>query len=383
MRKVIPVLLVGAFALALLVPAPVNAVVARGHWRIHQDQFDPDPATDLHFTIWQKESWVTIDTFLIVTTIDGNCAGSSISPTGNDSLSADRHEVYCERLGEIFYCCWIDIDATLELSSWNTVHIKDVVWTNDPLPDELDDDMPDNGWDVCMTEDTQYNDGWPQDDIKMRFMYYNDDDTRSFTLKALQYDYGTDELTNAQIWAKNTGWITDPYEPTEHPLDPAGYMILNCDVWPEGAEDWFYFKAEIWVGATLVAEVRGQHEIEGYTAVSLASFEAIGYDDHVEINWTTGNEINNAGFNIYRSTSRDGEKVKINDVLIPARGDEISGATYSYVDRGFSDGTNYYWFEDVSLDGNRSVHGPALASRKPAVPVAFTLAQNYPNPFNP
>jgi hypothetical protein len=132
-----------------------------------------------------------------------------------------------------------------------------------------------------------------------------------------------------------------------------------------------------------VAEVRGQHQIEGYTAVSLASFEAIGFDDRVEINWTTGNEINNAGFNIYRSSTRDGEKVRINDALIPAKGDEISGAKYSYVDRGVSEGTNYYWFEDVSLDGNRSIHGPALASRKPAVPVAFTLAQNYPNPFNP
>jgi len=130
---------------------------------------------------------------------------------------------------------------------------------------------------------------------------------------------------------------------------------------------------------------------EGYTLVELSSFTAIGYEDHVEIEWTTATEIDNAGFNLYRSLSKVGEKSKLNEGLIPAQSDELQGASYSFTDENYTPGvTYYYWLEDVDLHGRSTMHGPVSAvptsveDREEApLPTIFSLTQNYPNPFNP
>ena len=85
-----------------------------------------------------------------------------------------------------------------------------------------------------------------------------------------------------------------------------------------------------------------------YTAVDLMDFTAGARQGNVTVKWTTGTEINNAGFNIYRSSSELGARTKLNGGLIAARGDATSGGSYSLPDNpGY--GTFYYWLEDVEL----------------------------------
>ena len=51
----------------------------------------------------------------------------------------------------------------------------------------------------------------------------------------------------------------------------------------------------------------------------------------VILSWSTESEMNNAGFNLYRSRTRDGGYIKINAALIPATGSPMQGAAYEFV----------------------------------------------------
>jgi hypothetical protein len=84
----------------------------------------------------------------------------------------------------------------------------------------------------------------------------------------------------------------------------------------------------------------------------------------VLLSWETASEANNLGFNLYRATSADGLKTKLNAVLIPAQL-SVSGAasaSYSYTDSGLKDRTTYYyWLESVDNHGATSLNGPVSA----------------------
>lgn len=81
----------------------------------------------------------------------------------------------------------------------------------------------------------------------------------------------------------------------------------------------------------------------------------------VIVEWTTESEVNQAGFNIYRSENQDGPYVKLNDSLIPSSPDPLSGGVYSFADTTVKAGVTYYYeLEDVELDGKTTMHGPIL-----------------------
>jgi hypothetical protein len=77
----------------------------------------------------------------------------------------------------------------------------------------------------------------------------------------------------------------------------------------------------------------------------------------IKIEWETETEVNTAGFNLYRSTRRDGEFTKINRQLIPSEGSSVSGAAYAYIDRDVVAGQTYYYkLEDVEYDNTAEQH---------------------------
>ncbi len=67
-------------------------------------------------------------------------------------------------------------------------------------------------------------------------------------------------------------------------------------------------------------------QCEEPTVIDLVRFEAKGKLARIFIKWETASEIDNMGFNIYRADSADGEYVKINTALIPAKGSATEGA---------------------------------------------------------
>ena len=125
------------------------------------------------------------------------------------------------------------------------------------------------------------------------------------------------------------------------------------------------------------------------TNIVLTSFHAEVGQDGILINWQTETEPNNAGFNIFRSQQENSDYSKINENMIPAQGNAITGANYSYSDNPENAGTYYYKLQAISLTGDSSLYGPVSAAltsvdiKKFTVPDNYSLSQNYPNPFNP
>jgi len=119
------------------------------------------------------------------------------------------------------------------------------------------------------------------------------------------------------------------------------------------------------------------------TEVALANFDARSDNGVVTLDWTTGNEIDNLGFNVYRSESQEGEYTRINTEMISAKGSSFAGASYSFTDENITPGATYYYkLEDMDIDGFNTFHGPVMAKAIKSAPTQFALGQNYPNPFN-
>jgi hypothetical protein len=75
------------------------------------------------------------------------------------------------------------------------------------------------------------------------------------------------------------------------------------------------------------------------------------------VQWTTASELDTAGFNVYRSNTPDGEFVRVNENLIPASPDPLTGGSYEFKDQNVIPGRTYYYvLEDIDNNGatNRS-----------------------------
>ncbi len=107
-------------------------------------------------------------------------------------------------------------------------------------------------------------------------------------------------------------------------------------------------------------------------SVLLAAFEAAAQSDHVLVSWETVSEANNAGFNLYRSLSADGEMTLVASVPSQSPG-ATQGAAYSFQDFGVQAGQTYFYFvEDVAVNGATTLHGPASVIFQ--APTAVTLS---------
>ena len=86
--------------------------------------------------------------------------------------------------------------------------------------------------------------------------------------------------------------------------------------------------------------------------VELSQFSARFVKDEVVINWTTESELNNAGFNVLRSTSRTKNFRIINTKLIQGAGTTGERRTYQFIDATAKPNVAYYYrIVDVDFSG--------------------------------
>ena len=119
--------------------------------------------------------------------------------------------------------------------------------------------------------------------------------------------------------------------------------------------------------------------------VELSSFTALANDGVVTLKWKTESELNNLGFNIYRSLVDKNDYKKLNATLIPGAGNSSTAHDYSFADRDVENGVTYFYkLESIDFDGSSRFHGPIeVFVEGITIPDKFSLEQNYPNPFNP
>jgi len=119
--------------------------------------------------------------------------------------------------------------------------------------------------------------------------------------------------------------------------------------------------------------------------VGLSDFRAIAGNGQVVLKWITESELDNLGFNIYRSKNSNDQFSMINDQLIPGAGNSSKRHDYEFVDNDVINGITYWYkLEDVDFAGNKKFHKTVSTTPlKSATPTEFRLYPNYPNPFNP
>ncbi len=125
-------------------------------------------------------------------------------------------------------------------------------------------------------------------------------------------------------------------------------LIVEFNDNPPGGPDWYEINLNY---------------LEDATAITLLSFTAHPAADHITLAWQTATEVDNAGFNLHRATAAAGPYTRLNDTLIPAQGDAVSGANYTYTDTDVVKGVTYYYkLEDVDIHGVSTFHGPVSAT---------------------
>lgn len=102
------------------------------------------------------------------------------------------------------------------------------------------------------------------------------------------------------------------------------------------------------------------------TAVEMADFTAHSSNNGVLLEWRTGYEVDNLGFNLYRE--QNGKRALVNPSTIAGSAFVVgprtaltAGDSYSWLDaQGSSD--SLYYLEDIDIDGTRQMHGPVAPS---------------------
>lgn len=122
--------------------------------------------------------------------------------------------------------------------------------------------------------------------------------------------------------------------------------------------------------------------------VELTSFTAVLQGNKALLTWVTQSEINNQGFEVYRSGEENGAYIMIasyqNTPSLQGGGNSNTARTYTYEDVLPAGGqTFWYQIADVDYQGVRTFHGPIAAEMPEPVAEAYVLYANYPNPFNP
>ena len=136
-----------------------------------------------------------------------------------------------------------------------------------------------------------------------------------------------------------------------------------------------------------VTQVAGIPSSDITLPVVLSSLSAEVGKVGVTLRWRTTHEMDNAGFNVLRSTSKQGNYAKLNQHLIEGQGTSAVPHDYQYIDSEVTAGSTYYYkVEALDLLGDKSssrVVRLEVTTDALEPPERSELGQNYPNPGNP
>jgi subtilisin family serine protease len=111
--------------------------------------------------------------------------------------------------------------------------------------------------------------------------------------------------------------------------------------------------------------------------IELTDFSVRRVGNNVVLNWITATEVNSYLFEVEKI--KNNQWGKIGEVL--ASGNSNSPKQYSYTDKNWNSGTQYYRLKMIDADGSYKYSD--VVSINLEHPSNYSLEQNYPNPFNP
>ncbi|HKA22599.1 MAG TPA: C25 family cysteine peptidase [Blastocatellia bacterium] len=177
------------------------------------------------------------------------------------------------------------------------------------------------------------------------------------------------------------------------------YANDSCDASGNGEGKTYLGSANVMTGANCIADFTGANHItitpasqvtsgarvtatstdangntsefsacSGPTAIELIDFEAIACETGTVLQWKTGYEVDNLGFNIF--LQENGNRVRINQQLIAGSALLVGPSTrlgggyaYAWKDVATVSPDAIYWLEDIDLKGGSTWHGPVTVQK--------------------
>ena len=115
--------------------------------------------------------------------------------------------------------------------------------------------------------------------------------------------------------------------------------------------------------------------------VEMISFNSIVNGRNCDLKWTTSQESNNSGFEIYRSADQDNSSF-IRIGFVEGAGNTSVSHNYLFEDKNLNTGRYKYRIKQIDFNGNFKMFD-LLNNVIIGIPEKYSISQNYPNPFNP
>lgn len=164
--------------------------------------------------------------------------------------------------------------------------------------------------------------------------------TRSPAVGQTDFNLGmivlSEQLLTAEEMAYYHYWMVENELPT--PSSSSGRMSATSSIYGENFQEATSGKAQL---HTILS-------LSGPLPITLLSFDAIAYQNTVELFWQTASEVNNDYFEVFRSLNgKDWESIN----RVDGAGNSSEVLSYSTVDHEPYDGISYYRFQQVDFDG--------------------------------
>lgn len=235
---------------------------------------------------------------------------------------------------------------------------------------------------LIVSEDLDSTD--PDDaDLPLTYMtfVYADWGPGSVTIETFNVqDIEEDENENAQAYL----YDCDIRDTVNCPVE--NYLTPSVDIPNTGNGNYERIEVHRPGVVSMLVDLEGSGAIDNIeistepTAVELKSFQVESIAaEQVKIKWETAAEIDNFGFNLYRSPDRGSSQAEIVH-FEPAAGG-IGGNRYAYIDTPPSTGRWYFWLSDIDTYGKETFHNIGQAaittglSRRLFIPVLVSSSE--------
>ncbi len=170
-----------------------------------------------------------------------------------------------------------------------------------------------------------------------------------------------------------TGYIRDiPFSDINVPITDTGSFVIT--------QPYDYTRLRVLI----------DYDLEGITPVELIAFAATTSNNTVLLNWTTGAEKNNLGFEVERASSSDTRLFTGTSPLqewekigyVKGNGTTTIENNYNFTDNDITEIKYFYRLKQIDFDGSFK-YSNVIEVITSYIPTEYFLSDNYPNPFNP
>jgi hypothetical protein len=180
--------------------------------------------------------------------------------------------------------------------------------------------------------------------------------------------------------------VTFNSPPTNSFVEQADFSNLGSAQMEYAGEDRLSSSTNNGTTATCTRSGVWRGQIAAFRSLQPTAVEMVGYaaragrDGKTLLQWETGREVNNLGFNIYRE---DGEKrVRINKSLIVGSGltarpgtEMSAGRSYAWMASAAQAKESAFWIEEIDFSGRTVWHGPIQIQEAPGGMLTMSAKQ--------